>query len=161
MIYNDHLISNELDLMGQNLKDLNILNNHKNKENYKDTFDILNLHCNQLENLYGLPHYIYLKEINLSSNNFNTCNLPELSYLPILESLDLSGNKIESLRLLPFLPNIKYFSIAFNFIYTLNNIQDSMPNVINVDIRGNLITNYEDLLPICDLKKCKELLLTG
>ena len=53
---------------------------------------IINFHCNRISSTDGLPRLQCLTELNLSSNNIFQCEgITELSYLPMLTSLDLSG----------------------------------------------------------------------
>ena len=92
-----------------------------------------------------------MNEINVSSNCFTTCNLPELGHL-----LDLSGNKIDSLRPLPFMPS----SVAFNFICSLDGLHDSTPYLVYLDVRGNLISRRSEILdPVQRLTALQSLLL--
>jgi hypothetical protein len=122
----------------------------------------INLHCNLLTSLKGLPPFLHLTEINLSSNCFTTCNLPELGHLPQLQSLDLSGNKIDSLRPLPFMPSLRRLSVAFNFICSLEGLHDSTPHLVYLDVRGNLISRRSEILdPVQRLTALQSLLLGG
>ena len=92
-----------------------------------------------------------MNEINVSSNCFTTCNLPELGHL-----LDLSGNKIDSLRPLPFMPS----SVAFNFICSLEGLHDSTSHLVYLDVRGNLISRRSEILdPVQRLTALQSLLL--
>ena len=107
----------------------------------------INLHCNRLSNLKGLPKLSNLRSMNLSSNEFRTSDLPELSFLPCLVNLDLGGNALESLVALPFLPSLKDVSFAFNAITSLNGIEN-LPNLNNLDLRGNRISHPSDVLSL-------------
>ena len=96
----------------------------------------LNLHCNRLENLQGLPYARLpnLTELNLSSNEFSSSHLPELSYLPSLRILDLSANKLQSVIGLPFLPGLETLSIAYNLITALDGLEENVPSLIKLDV---------------------------
>ncbi|KAJ1387755.1 hypothetical protein B484DRAFT_4679, partial [Ochromonadaceae sp. CCMP2298] len=106
-----------------------------------DRVHSLNLHFNQLTSLHGLPRYTFLSSLNLSSNHLVSCDLPELALLPALSTLDLSGNKISSLRLLPFLPSLTTLAAAFNFITSCAGLADATPALESLDLRGNLISH--------------------
>ena len=96
-----------------------------------------------------------MNEINVSSNCFTTCNLPELGHL-----LDLSGNKIDSLRPLPFMPSLRRLSVAFNFICSLEGLHDSTSHLVYLDVRGNLISRRSEILdPVQRLTALQSLLL--
>ena len=89
-----------------------------------DRLTVLNLHGNKLSHLSGLPILHHLVEINLSSNAFLSCELPELAFLPSLKVLDLSGNNIDSLYYLPFLPGLQVLSVSFNNLRMLTGLGD-------------------------------------
>ena len=103
---------------------------------------ILNLHCNKLSSLKGLPTFELLTEINLSSNEFRDVNVSELVHLPNLRSLDMSGNYINKLDNLPYLPSLETFSVAFNNISSLNGL-DGFPVLQTLDIRGNSLATVD------------------
>lgn len=121
-----------------------------------DNVEIINLHCNQLVSLEGLPHYQKLVELTLSSNIISR-HLQELVYLPVLETLDLSANKISSLSQLPFLPSLKSLLIAFNQIECLDYIGENCPDLEYLDIRGNKLAHATDIYPITELKYIKSI----
>lgn len=80
----------EIDFIGQDLATLYDIDWDKaNKKTPNCTS--LNLHFNRLTNLHGLPVFSNIIELNLSSNHFRSCDLPELTKLPKLVTLDLSG----------------------------------------------------------------------
>ena len=108
---------------------------------------ILNLHCNKVSSLHGLPAFKCLTEINLSSNEFRDVDVSELVNLPNLLHLDMSGNYLNKLDNLPYLPSLETFSIAFNKISTLYGL-DGFPALQNLDVRGNSLTTVESFSSI-------------
>jgi hypothetical protein len=124
----------------------------------------INLHFNRLSNLVGLPILYYIKELNLSSNLFKSSDLPELTYLPSLTILDISGNMIHSVLLLPYLPQLSKLFIAFNPIDSFDTLYESAPNLVYLDIRGNnihSIDNNEFISSISSLNQLTELVIDG
>ena len=151
-------LEEELDLMGQGLKSLDSINF---AELPIDGYTSLNLHFNRLTSLHGLPVLHSLTDINLSSNNFLTCNLPELAKLTALVSCDLSGNKIESLNDFPFLPGLQKLSIAFNFITSMQGLDEAVPQLEYLDLRGNSIAKGRDCIAIQHMRELQQLQLAG
>lgn len=118
-----------------------------NTKEILDKCEVLNLHCNKLSSLEGLTMSLnFLTDLNLSSNNFSICDLPELAFLPALQRLDLSGNKLTSLFELPFMPGLKSLFAAHNFIRSVYRIDENVPSLEILDIRGNEISKWEDLV---------------
>ena len=96
----------------------------------------LNLHCNRLQSLDGLPYsrLTSLTELNLSSNDFSSACLPALSHLPLLRILDLSANKLQLVSDLPFIPGLESLIVAHNTISNLDGLNDNAPNLIKLDV---------------------------
>lgn len=131
----------EVDLIGLKLKDFREIS-WEQIINCK----IFQLHNNKLNHLHTIPKLIYLEELNLSSNDFHSAYLPELaSALPNLIKLDLSGNSISSCEGFPYLPNLRSFSIAFNLLTSLQGLEDKLPYIEELDIRGNQLQKSNDL----------------
>jgi internalin A len=120
---------------------------------------VLNLHDNRLESLRGLPEISRLVELNLSSNLFSTCDLDELTALPSLRSLDLSGNRIVSLETLPFLPSVRDLAVAFNGIRSLDGVFN-LPNLESLDCRGNVLCAAADCMHIQPLGRLRAMWLS-
>jgi hypothetical protein len=121
---------------------------------------ILNLHCNKLTSISGLPILPSLMELNLSSNLFGSSDIDGLSNLPNLRILDLSGNNLSSLSSLPYMPFLERFSAAFNNIAQLDGI-DGFPALIELDMRGNRLTSLTSFSGLETLSNLKELTLAG
>ena len=131
----------------------------ENVENLTD-ITILNLHCNKLASLQGLPKFELLTELNLSSNEFHDVNVPELVHLPNLRSLDMSGNYIKNLDDLPYIPSIEVFSVAFNQISSLNGL-DGFPYLQNLDIRGNSLEHVDSFASVQVLSSLRNMQLSS
>jgi len=123
----------------------------------------LNLHCNRLTSLVGLPSPLLtaLTDLNLSSNEFTSCDLPELAFLPSLRSLDLSANRLTSLAALPFLPGVETLSVAYNLLTNVDGVEENTPNLVVLDARGNNIGERYDLFALPALLQLSELYLGG
>lgn len=148
-------MENEADFISKGINDLNSIQ-------ISSTVSSLNLHCNLLVSLTGLPRLTNLRELNLSSNEFISSDLPELSFLPSLRLLDLSANRIDSLRSLPFLPGLRTLIVAFNNLQCLGGVScENVPDLESIDARGNFITCLPQLKSIVHLRKLRELSLGG
>ena len=124
----------EIDRLGENLSE--IAQFKLDEVEHLSSCTFLNLHCNRLQLLQGLPYNRLpnLTELNLSSNDFVSCHLPELSHLPTLRILDLSANKLQSVADLPFLPGLENLSVAYNSICRLDGLEENVPNIIKLDV---------------------------
>lgn len=109
----------------------------------------------------GLPKFQSLTELDLSSNFITTMDLPELAHLHSLQILDLSANKIVSLENAPFVPGLRILRLAFNSIGTLHSIEESMPELEELDIRGNNLECYGSLKAMGLLKCLKQVSIGG
>lgn len=124
----------EIDRLGEDASHITDFNLHK--IGHLSSCTHLNLHCNRLQTLVGLPHcnLTSLTELNLSSNDFSSSRLPELSHLPLLRILDLSANKLQSVLDLPFLPGLESLIVAHNILSSLDGLNDNVPNLIKLDV---------------------------
>ncbi len=125
--------SDEVNLIASNIDDVTNIKLASNKA----TPRVLNLHGNRIGSLSGLEIFTFkhLIELNLSSNKLLSCDLPELSYMPFLETLDLSANFIQSVSGLPFIPTLQTLLLSFNRIRNVEDIQHSLPTLKHLDIR--------------------------
>ena len=147
----------ELTIFGEGITSIDDLQQYSTKQ-----YKIINLHSNKLQNLNNL--YLYfprLVDVNLSSNQINTCDLPELAYLPYLERLDLSSNNIESISDIPFLPNLKHLVIAFNRISFIDELNNNCPSLLTLDIRGNLLSSRDSVKGLIDCIHLTSLTITS
>lgn len=135
----------EIDRLGEDASHITDFNLHKIGHLSSCTY--LNLHCNRLKSLVGLPHcnLTSLTELNLSSNDFSSSCLPELSHLPLLKLLDLSANKLQSVLDLPFLPGLESLIVAHNVISSLDGLNDNVPNLIKLDVSTIYLNDIFDL----------------
>ena len=148
-------IEEDLDLIATGLRDLRSI--HIEERN----ISVLNLHGNFLSHVQGLPMLQNLTELNLSSNRFITCELPELAFLPSLVALDLSGNNIDSLYYLPFLPGLRILSVSFNQIRSLAGLSENTPDLVDLDLRGNLIDSISSMNDVVGLKSLQKIWMGG
>ena len=166
---NDNLINSNRNI---NLKEIYCQRNKMKSGTELDKCLSVNFHCNLLKNLNGLPHLPRIKEMNLSSNNLGNEELTQLSLLPTLTSLDISANKFNSISILPFMPSLLKLSIAYNPIKTLEDINENVPSLEYLDIRGNSLNNSSTdkfsylrsrrrvIVPLKGLTKIRELYIT-
>lgn len=120
----------------------------------------INLHCNQLTSLQGLPNLPSVMELNLSSNQFKSSDIEGLMNLPNLRILDLSGNNISTLTGLPYMPFLERFSAAFNNIFQMDGI-DGFPALVELDMRGNRLASPSSFSGLETLSHLEELTLAG
>ena len=74
----------EIDRLGENATTIDEFNFDPRDPDFLDCVS-LNLHCNRLSQLTGLSNQlVLLTELNLSSNEFVSFDLPELAFLPAL-----------------------------------------------------------------------------
>ena len=144
----------ECDIIGVGLRDISSLRLDRRCE-------VLNLHGNLLSSIRGLPALSSLRELNLSSNEFVSCDLPELAFLQGLQVLDLSGNAISSLLELPFIPGLHTLAISFNNIRSLAGLGENVPDCENLDVRGNLLASEMDLNDLHSLESLTRLEIGG
>jgi hypothetical protein len=77
----------EIDRLGENATTIDEFNFDPRDPDFLDCVS-LNLHCNRLSRLTGLSNkLVLLTELNLSSNDFVSFDLPELAFLPALRSV--------------------------------------------------------------------------
>ena len=123
----------EIDRLGENVLEIADFKFHEIEQLPSCTY--MNLHCNCLQHLGGLPYksLTSLTELNLSSNDFSSSYLPELSYIPSLRILDLSANKLQSVLDLPFLPGLESLLVAYNLLTRLDGLEENVPNLRKLD----------------------------
>ena len=138
----------EIDRLGENVEEFEQFGFNEQDPYFLQCVS-LNLHCNRLTHLHGLPKKLSsLTELNLSSNEFTSCDLPELAFLSCMKILDLSANGIESLAALPFLPTLTTLSIAYNNLTTFDGLEENTPNLVTLDARGNFVTERYDVFAL-------------
>ena len=150
----------EIDRLGENIEEF-VQFGFDEQDPYFLHCISLNLHCNRLTHLHGLPKKLSsLTELNLSSNEFISCDLPELAFLSCLKTLDLSANRIESLASLPFLPTLTTLSIAYNNLTTFDGLEENTPNLTTLDARGNFVSERYDVFALPALLQLGTLVTT-
>ena len=149
----------EIDRLGEDASNITDFNLHNILHLSSCTY--LNLHCNRLRSLDGLPHSCLtsLTELNLSSNDFSSCCLPELSHLPLLRILDLSANKLQRVVDLPFLPGLESLVVAHNIITNLDGLNDNAPNLIKLDVSIIYVNDISEPELLRLLHYCADILI--
>ena len=134
-----------LDLSGNNIQDLNSLNNYlANLEAERDESELTNLTLanNKISDIQTLEKLSTLQVLNISSNDIE--NISYIGNNVNLNNLNISGNNIEDISVLSSLRNIKTLNMSSCGI--LKNI-DALSNLslTTLDISGNII---EDITPL-------------
>ena len=133
-----------LDLSGNNIQDLNSLNNYltnleANRKQPKLTE--LTLSNNKLTNIEILYNLSTLQRLNISNNAITDINY--ISPNKSLNTLNISGNDIEDVTVLSELTSIKTLNMSNNLIEDIQSITNL--SLTTLDISGNRIT---DITPI-------------
>ncbi|XWV24990.1 putative leucine-rich repeat protein [Tupanvirus deep ocean] len=118
------------------------------RDNYVDTTyydeddEALDLGYQRLRKLHYYPEFSYLKKIFLDHNNLT--NLPNAKYLPNLEQLTCSSNRLIDI---PFYPNLSFLNISNNMIKSCKHYHNS--NIQYFDCSYNPGFVLDCYLPIC------------
>ena len=133
-----------LDLSGNNIQDLNSLNNYLvNLETEKEDSQLteLTLANNSLNNIELLSKFSTLQKLNISNND-----ITDISYISpnkALDTLNISGNNIEDITVVSELSNIRILYMSNNLIENIQPITNL--SLTTLDISGNRIV---DITPI-------------
>ena len=133
-----------LDLSGNNIQDLNSLNNYLvNLETEKEDSQLteLTLANNSLNNIELLSKFSTLQKLNISNND-----ITDISYISpnkTLDTLNISGNNIEDITVVSELSNIRILYMSNNLIENIQPITNL--SLTTLDISGNRIV---DITPI-------------
>ncbi|KAL4105938.1 hypothetical protein PRIC1_003993 [Phytophthora ramorum] len=121
----------------------------------------LNLHGNSLQSMDGLEAFTGLVELCLSSNCMDEVAFHALQPLVQLRVLDLSANSISSTLGFPQLPRLEELSMAHNCLRTLEGLTRPIkfPKLRYMDLRGNEIAEFNDLLALQRLKRLSHIRL--
>jgi hypothetical protein len=100
-----------------------------------------NMHSNRISTFLGLEAFTSLTSLNLSGNELDgaaiEASAPHLGALSALVTLDLSANRITSLRGLPCLPQLRRLLLPYNAIASLDGLQALAPALQHLDLRAN------------------------
>ena len=133
-----------LDLSGNNVQDLNSLNNYLvNLETEKEDSQLteLTLANNSLNNIELLSKFSTLQKLNISNND-----ITDISYISpnkALNTLNISGNNIEDITVVAGLSGIRILYMSNNLIENIQPITNL--SLTTLDISGNRIV---DITPI-------------
>lgn len=133
-----------LDLSGNNIQDLNSLNNYLvnlEAERKDPQLTELTLANNNLTNIEVLYNLSTLQGLNISNND-----ITDISYISpnkALNTLNISGNNIEDVAVLSELTNVKTLYMSNNLIENIQPI--TKLSLTTLDISGNRITNITPL----------------
>lgn len=133
-----------LDISGNNIKDLNSLSNYidymtKNRKTIK--LSTLILANNQITDIQTLSKLTTLQNINISNNQLNDIN--NISTNTGITTFNMSGNNIEDISVLSKLANLKTLNISNNLIQDISPISNLA--LTTLDISGNRIVNIEPI----------------
>lgn len=116
----------------------------------------LNLHANRIQSMHG-PRFDNLIELVLSSNDIKRIEFT--ANFPVLEHLDLSCNRLESLDNLRFCTALKTLTVAYNRIASLRGLQEmwgKQYSLTKLDVRENRIEDLNELIFLGGLINCTE-----
>ncbi|KAG7376852.1 hypothetical protein PHYPSEUDO_012652 [Phytophthora pseudosyringae] len=115
----------------------------------------MNLHGNSIQSMDGLEAFSGLVELCLSSNSIEEIAFHALQPLGHLRVLDLSANSISSTLGFPQLPRLEELSMAHNCLQGLDGLTRPIkfPKLRYLDLRGNEIADFNDLVSLQRLKR--------
>ncbi|KAE9012130.1 hypothetical protein PR001_g14502 [Phytophthora rubi] len=121
----------------------------------------LNLHGNAVQSMDGLENFTGLVELCLSSNYIEEVAVHALQPLVHLRVLDLSANSITSTVGFPQLPRLEELSMAHNCLSGLEGLTRPIkfPKLRYMDLRGNEIAEFSDLISLERLKRLSHIRL--
>jgi len=104
--------------------------------------DIIKIKAKQ-EKRNSIINQITKNSIEINLKDYHLIELPEIPIeLPLVEKIDLMGNKLRSLKGLPVnLPNAKIFSFMENNLLNLDFFPQKVPNLRSLDLTNNPIKN--------------------
>ena len=79
------------------------------------------LYENMLRHVPDGLHHVLLRELWLNGNRISTVDFGSDSYTPMLETLHLHDNSIETIVFMPNAPFLKHIDLSFNNIEDFNN----------------------------------------
>jgi len=148
-----------------NIDSINNLTNILTNSKKSTTLTVLNIPGNGLTNIDGLEKIKSLQKLDISNENLETEDIYIIQDLTNLETLNMSGNQIDSIEVLKDLTNIKYLYFNNNKVQSLepidgkifyelefsnNRIKDIKPlyahhSINNLNMNNNYIENVEVL----------------
>ena len=134
-----------LDLSGNNIQDLNSLNNYLinlEAERNEPQLTELTLANNQLTNIDVLTNLSTLKKLNISNNH-----ITDIHYIApniLLDTLNISGNDIEDITVLSGLSKMVTLYMSNNLIENIQPVTN-LSSLTTLDISGNRITDIKPL----------------
>ena len=134
-----------LDLSGNNIQDLNSLNNYLinlEAERNEPQLTELTLANNQLTNIDVLANLSTLKKLNISNNH-----ITDIHYIApniLLDTLNISGNDIEDITVLSGLSKMVTLYMSNNLIENIQPVTN-LSSLTTLDISGNRITDIKPL----------------
>ncbi|CEG40327.1 Protein phosphatase 1, regulatory subunit, and related proteins [Plasmopara halstedii] len=134
---------------------LEYIDDLENDEVCEELVEQMNLHGNSVQSMDGLEVYTGLVELCLSSNCIEEIAFHALQPLVHLRVLDLSANRILSTLGFPQLPRLEELSIAHNCLQGLDGLirPIKFPKLHYLDLRGNEIAEFNDVLVLQRLKR--------
>lgn len=130
-------------------------------DEHDELVEQLNLHGNDVHIMDGLEAFTGLVELCLSSNCIEEIAFHALQPLVHLRVLDLSANSIQSTLGFPQLPQLEELSMAHNCLQCLEGLSRPVkfPKLRYMDLRGNMIAGFNDVISLQRLKRLSHLRL--
>lgn len=133
-----------LDLSGNNIKDLNSLNNYlTNLTANRKTSKLTSLAVanNQISDIQILEGFSTLQTLNISNNEID--DISYISNNTSMNNLNISGNNIEDISVLSGLRSLKTLTMSNNIIQNITPIANL--SLTTLDFSGNLIEDITAL----------------
>lgn len=133
-----------LDLTGNNIQDLNSINNFiTNLQSNKKTAKLVNLTLsnNNISDVDVLSKLTTLQKLNISNNKIQ--DITPIKTDVSIDTLNISGNSIENIDILNQLQSVRTLNMANNLIQDITPITNL--SLTSLDISGNRITNIEPI----------------
>uniref|UniRef100_A0A672IN32 Toll-like receptor 5 n=1 Tax=Salarias fasciatus TaxID=181472 RepID=A0A672IN32_SALFA len=124
---------------------------------------MLNLSHNLLGEVYShtFVSLANLRVLDLSHNHIGVLGFGSFSGLSHLEALNLAGNSLRDLGFPATLPSLNYITLNDNKLTSVRTFAWFAVNIVHLDIRGNRLTNLEDVYSLVTQMKPLQRLLYG
>jgi len=138
-----------------NLRKLNLSQNHLGSFDMEklSRLEDIDLSGNNLHRV-SMADHVFLRDMNLNDNSLRSDALSEFDgYLPGLEKLRLSRNKISHLHHIKFLIGLKYLELNDNKISSIKGLE-TMEDLEALSLRNNLLKPEDQVCPVKAPRVC-------